>query len=611
MRISDAALVAAAQMADRYITQRFLPDKAIDLMDEACAKARVQLDSRPEAIDALERRLLQLQIEAAALKGEVDKASKKRLSVVKGEMQGVQEELRPLRLKWEHEKGCSDELRTLKEKLEKLNVKRNRAEQQRDFALLADLQQGAIPEITEQIQRKEEQLEAERREREAVRAARNGGGGGGGGGEGGDSGGEEDGEGKDGGNGGDGGDDRDLIVELVGPREIAEVVSRWTGVPVDKLSLTQRERLLGLARRMGERVVGQEVAVQSVADAVIRSRAGLARRDQPTGSFLFLGPTGVGKTELAKALAAELFDSDKHIVRIDMSEYLEQHSVARLVGAPPGYVGHEDGGQLTEAVRRRPYSLVLFDEVEKAHPKVLNLLLQVLDDGRLTDGQGRTVDFTSTVVIMTSNIGAEHILDAAATDHAAWTAAGGEGGEGGVGGGGEWRGLSSEVKSLVMGDVRSHFRPEFLNRLSDIILFDPLRQAQLRKICQKQLDGVAARLSHLDVHVSFTQEAADWVISEAYDPAYGARPLQRFIDRVIVTDLSYLVIRGQLPNFSDVEVVLRDGGGEEGTSKLDYEVTLSSTRRRSVDGVAEGGGGGGEDRAGGEEAGDGRDSWGL
>lgn len=494
VRIADSALVVAAQLAGRYITQRFLPDKAIDLVDEACANTRVQLNSQPEIIDQLERRRLQLEIEATALEKEEDQPSKSRLEKVQEELANLREQLEPLKLRYQSERGRVEELRNLRKKLEEVRVKIDAAERRRDTATAADLRYFAVPEIEKKI--------ATLTEENAHASA------------------------------------SQLITEVVGAEQVADVVSRWTGIPVSKLSQTEKEKLLKLGEQLHRRVVGQDEAVEAVAEAVLRSRAGLGRPHQPTGSFLFLGPTGVGKTELAKALAFELFDDEKHIVRIDMSEYMEQHSVARLIGAPPGYVGYDEGGQLTEAVRRRPYTVVLFDEVEKAHQQVFNVLLQVLDDGRLTDGHGRTVDFSNTVIIMTSNLGAEHLLKPSAIQDGH---------------------LNPVAKDQVLSIVRSHFRPEFLNRLDDIIVFHPLAPENLRTIVRIQVDALTKRLSDRDISLQISDAASDLILSQAYDPVYGARPLKRFLEKNVVTQLSRLIISGELQDHSQVIVDIKDG----------------------------------------------------
>jgi len=481
VRIADGALVVAATLANRYITNRFLPDKAIDLVDEACANARVQLDSQPEAIDNLERRRLQLEVEATALEKEKDEQSKARVKKVKEEISRIDDELKPLQMRFEEEKGRLMEVRSLAKKLDELRVKKEDAERRKDLAMVADLQYYAIPEVEKRVK------ELQQQQQQDTQSNR-------------------------------------MLSELVGPEQIMEVVSRWTGIPLSKLNQSQKERLLSLTTYLKSKVVGQDEAVEAVAEAILRSRAGLSREHQPYGSFLFLGPTGVGKTELAKQLAGELFDDPQHIVRIDMSEYMEQHSVSRLIGAPPGYVGYEEGGQLTEAIRRRPYNVVLLDEVEKAHQQVLNVLLQLLDDGRLTDGQGRTVDFSNTVIIMTSNIGAEYILRGVTPDGT----------------------LAPEAKKKALEMVRKTMRPELLNRLDDIVVFNPLSKSNLKTIVSAQLADVAKRLEARDISLELTDAAADYVLRQAYDPLYGARPLRRYLEKHVVTELSRMLIAGEL-----------------------------------------------------------------
>ncbi|XP_048443865.1 chaperone protein ClpB1 [Pyrus x bretschneideri] len=480
--ILDKALVVAAHLSSRYITGRHLPDKAIDLVDEACANVRVQLDSQPEEINNLKRKRMQLEIELHALERENDKASKARLVEVRKELDELRDKLQPLVMKYGKKKERVDELRKLKQKREEALVALAEVKRIYDLARAADLRYGTIPEVETIIAKLE------------------------------------------------GSTDENLILtETVGPEQIAEVVSRWTGIPVTRLGQNDKERLIGLAERLHKRVVGQDQAVDAVAEAVLRSRAGLGRPQQPTGSFLFLGPTGVGKTELAKALAEQLFDDENLIVRIDMSEYMEQHSVSRLIGAPPGYIGHDEGGQLTEAVRRRPYSVVLFDEVEKAHTAVFNTLLQVLDDGRLTDGQGRTVDFRNTVIIMTSNLGAEHLLA------------------------GLMGKCSMQVaRDKVMQEVRKHFRPELLNRLDEIVVFDPLSHDQLRKVARLQMKDIAARLAERGIAMAVTDAALEYILGESYDPVYGARPIRRWLEKKVVTELSRMLVREEIDENSTV-----------------------------------------------------------
>ncbi|WMV21720.1 hypothetical protein MTR67_015105 [Solanum verrucosum] len=490
VKIQDRALVIAAQLSARYITGRHLPDKAIDLVDEACANVRVQLDSQPEEIDNLERKRIQLEVEHHALEKEKDKASKARLVEVRKELDDLRDKLQPLMMRYKKEKERIDELRRLKQKRDELTYALQEAERRYDLARAADLRYGAIQEVEAAIANLESST-----------------------------------------------DESTMLTETVGPDQIAEVVSRWTGIPVSRLGQNEKEKLIGLADRLHQRVVGQDQAVKAVAEAVLRSRAGLGRPQQPTGSFLFLGPTGVGKTELAKALAEQLFDDDKLMVRIDMSEYMEQHSVARLIGAPPGYVGHEEGGQLTEAVRRRPYSVVLFDEVEKAHPTVFNALLQVLDDGRLTDGQGRTVDFTNTVIIMTSNLGAEYLLS-------------------GLSG----KCTMEKAHEMVMQEVRKQFKPELLNRLDEIVVFDPLSHDQLRQVCRHQLKDVAGRLAEMGIALGVTEAALDVILAQSYDPVYGARPIRRWLEKKVVTELSKMLVKEEIDENSTVYIDAGRGG---------------------------------------------------
>lgn len=498
VRISDAALVAAAELSNKYITGRFNPDKSIDLIDEAAATKRTALDSRPERIDQLERRILQLEIEATALRREKDKASKKREGTIKEEIANLREELAPLNAKWEKDRGRADELKQTKERLATLETKAMQAERMGDYEKAADLKYGAIPDLKSHLARME-------KDEDERRSAMNT-------------------------------DDEDMADETVTPEDIAEVISRWTGIPVAKLSQSDRERLLKLDTRLVERVIGQDDAIKEVVDCILRSKAGLSRPDQPTGSFLFLGPTGVGKTELSKALFSELYDGDeRHLTRIDMSEYSEQHSVARLIGAPPGYIGHDDGGQLTEAVRRRPYTVVLFDEIEKAHPRVLTILLQMLDEGRLTDSKGRTVDFTNTVIILTSNIGAELLLEANGKDDDE----------------------KEQLQKQVMDIVRQSFAPEFLNRLSALVMFNSLGVRHLEKIVQKAMRGVKHRLGSKGIKVVLEKSGAKAVLGASYDPAYGARPVERYLEATVVTELSKMLIRGDLPSGSTVHIEAR------------------------------------------------------
>ncbi|KAK8791130.1 hypothetical protein WA158_005761 [Blastocystis sp. Blastoise] len=491
VRIQDSALVLAAKLSSRYITGRFLPDKAIDLVDEACASIRVQLDSQPEEIDRLERRQVQLEIEATALAQEKDDASKKRLENVTQEIDNVKEQLKPLQIRHEQEKGAVDDLRRLKNKLAEVENKIEIAHRNRDMAKAADLEYYVLPDIKDQIAKAEKKIADKKEDK--------------------------------------------MLIEEVTDNDIAHIVSMWTGIPVERLSSSDKERLLQLNARIAERVKGQTVAIQAVSDAILRSRAGLARQGKPTGCFLFLGPTGVGKTELAKTLALELFNDEKHMVRIDMSEYMEKYSVSRLIGAPPGYVGHDEGGQLTEAVRKRPYNVVLFDEIEKAHPDVWNVLLQVMDDGRLTDSQGRTVDFSNTVLIMTSNLGAEYMLEEPTNEDGTRT-------------------ISLNTQKQVMNIVRKHFRPEFLNRLDEIILFNPLGKSELSEIMKIQIDDINKRLKEHNIHLRASDKALNKILSDAYEPSFGARPLKRYIDQTVITDLSKRMLSGDIIDGNDYEM---------------------------------------------------------
>jgi len=517
VEISDGALVAAAQLSSRYITNRFLPDKAIDLVDEACANTRVQLDSQPEPIDQLHRRRLQLEVEATALEREKDDMSKQRLEKVKEELSDINEELSVLTAQYDREKGSIDEINKLKRKLEEYNRQIEEAERSRNVSRMSDLKYGAVPEVESRLNK----LIKEKMEKDKQT----------------------------------GSEEKKLLTEKVGPDQIAEIVSRWTGIPVTNLTQNERQRMLSLGEHLHKRIVGQDEAVDAVSQAILRARAGLAREHQPLGSFLFLGPTGVGKTELAKTLASELFDTEKNMIRIDMSEYMEQHSVSRLIGAPPGYIGHDDGGQLTEAIRRRPYAVVLFDEVEKAHVNVFNVLLQVLDDGRLTDGQGHTVDFSNVVIIMTSNLGAEHLLKDLKKDDVV---------------------VGQATKDKVMSEVRRHFRPEFLNRLDDIVIFNPLTRADLRKIVTLQLENLSKRLQEKDITLRLSDSGLESIIADAYNPVYGARPIRRYLEKNVGTNLSRMLISDELQHHSIVHIEAKSGG------MLGYRVeNLPQNRARS------------------------------
>ena len=488
VRIHDNALVAAATLSNRYITDRYLPDKAIDLVDEACAEIQVEMNSMPNELDQATRQLMRQEVEEAALKKETDSASKKRLAELQKELADTREKVNQLKLKWENEKADIQKVSDKKAELDKAKHELENAESSYDLEKAAKLQHGTIPTLEKELQ------DLEKSDRP----------------------------------------DEWLVEESVTENEIAAVVSRETGIPVAKLVQGEREKLLHLADSLHQRVIGQDEAVDAVANAVLRSRAGLQDPSKPLGSFMFLGPTGVGKTELAKALAENLFDSEKHMVRIDMSEYMEKASVSRLVGAAPGYVGYEEGGQLTEAVRRNPYTIVLFDEIEKAHPDVFNILLQVLDDGRLTDGQGRTVDFKNTILIMTSNLGSEILLDNVKED--------------GV--------ISSETKEQVMKLAQAHFKPEFLNRIDDIITFSPLTFDAIEKIVDKFIGQLSARLSSQEIELKINDDARKWIAKEGYDPAYGARPLQRFITTHVETPLAKEIIAGKVMPHSVVTIGL-------------------------------------------------------
>lgn len=492
VNIHDNALVAAAVLSNRYITERFLPDKAIDLVDEACATIRVELNSMPTELDQATRRLMQLEIEEEALKKESDEASQKRLSDLREELANVREEAHALKMQWENEKEELNALSQKRQELEEARYDLETAENSYDLEKAAVLRHGKIPQLEAELKALESKEVDASKER--------------------------------------------LTQESVTSEQIAQVVGRLTGIPVTRLVEGEREKLLRLTDSLHKRVIGQDDAVSRVSDAVLRSRAGLQDPNKPIGSFLFLGPTGVGKTELAKALAEQLFDSDTHMVRIDMSEYMEKHTVSRLVGAPPGYVGYEEGGQLTEAVRRSPYTIVLLDEIEKAHPDVFNILLQVLDDGRLTDSQGRTVDFKNTVLIMTSNIGSSVLLEG--VDKAGY--------------------INEATQETVLNMLKAHFKPEFLNRIDDTVLFAPLSQQFVSQIIQKLMNGLQERLKQQDIVLVVNEDIIEWVAKNAYDSAYGARPLKRFITSRIETALAKEVIKGTLLPHSTVTLLLED-----------------------------------------------------
>lgn len=492
VKISDTALVAAAMLSERYISDRFLPDKAIDLMDESAAKLKMEITSKPEELDEIDRKVLQLEMERLSLRKENDPASVERLEILEKELANLKEQQNGLNAQWQSEKEVIDQIRTIKESIEKINVEIQQAERNYDYNKAAELRYGKLTDLQRQVKDKESQLQEKQ-------------------------------------TGG-----KSLLREEVQETDIAEIISKWTGIPISKLVESEREKLLHLEDELHERVVGQHEAVTAVAEAIQRSRAGLADPNRPIASFIFLGPTGVGKTELAKALAANMFDTEDAIIRIDMSEYMEKHTVSRLMGAPPGYVGYEEGGQLTEAIRRRPYSVILFDEIEKAHADVFNVMLQILDDGRLTDSQGRTVDFKNAIIIMTSNIGSQYILDLAGDDS-----------------------QYEVMRKRVMDAMRNSFRPEFLNRIDEIIIFHSLEKAQLRFIVKLQIDRLAARLAEQKISLKMSDSALDFLSEIGYDPVYGARPLKRAVQRYIETSIAKSILRGEFKQkdtiFVDVE----------------------------------------------------------
>ena len=492
VKIMDNALVSAAVLSNRYISDRFLPDKAIDLVDEACALIKTELDSMPTELDELNRRKMQMEIEEAALKKEDDRISKERLEDLQKELAEVKEEFNNRMAQWENEKASVEKLSKLREEIESINSQIQIAQREGDYEKAGELSYGKLPALKKQLEIEEEQVKNK---------------------------------------------DLSLVHESVSEEEIARIISRWTGIPVAKLTESERNKTLHLDEELHKRVVGQDEGVTKVTEAIIRSKAGIKDPTKPIGSFLFLGPTGVGKTELAKALAASLFDDENNMVRIDMSEYMEKYSVSRLIGAPPGYVGYEEGGQLTEAVRRKPYSEVLFDEIEKAHPDVFNVLLQVLDDGRITDSQGRTVDFKNTILIMTSNIGASYLLD-------------------GIDDKGN---ISEEAQAQVMNDLRNHFRPEFLNRLDETILFKPLTKENIGGIIKLIIADLNRRLSDKELTVELTPQAQSYIVDNAYDPVYGARPLKRFIQKHVETLSAKLILADQVEEGDTILIDLQDG----------------------------------------------------
>ena len=492
VKITDSALVAAATLSHRYITDRFLPDKAIDLVDEACALIKTELDSMPTELDEQRRKIMQLEIEESALKKETDNLSKERLADLQKELAELRDTFNTQKAQWDNEKHSVEKLQKLREQIEDINKQIQKAKQNYDLEKAAELQYGELPKLQQQLEVEEKQVKES---------------------------------------------DRSLVHEAVTDDEIARIISRWTGIPVTKLTEGERTKLLGLEDELHKRVVGQDEGVRLVTDAILRSKAGIKDPTKPIGSFLFLGPTGVGKTELAKTLAATLFDDEQNMVRIDMSEYMEKYSVSRLIGAPPGYVGYEEGGQLTEAVRRKPYSVVLFDEIEKAHPDVFNVLLQVLDDGRITDSQGRTIDFKNTILIMTSNIGSPYLLD-------------------GIDEKGD---IKPEAQEQVMGDLRGHFRPEFLNRLDEIIMFKPLTKDNIGKIIDLMVKELSDRLADQELSLELTDAAKQMVVDNGYDPVYGARPLKRYLQNYVETLTAKKILSGDVHAGDTIVLDVKDG----------------------------------------------------
>lgn len=491
IRIADSAIIAAVVLSNRYITDRFLPDKAIDLMDEASSMVRTEIDSMPSDIDDLRREILQLQIEITALKKETDEYSKERLELLEKEIKEKDDIYNEKFAKWQDSKKVLDKENEIKERIDRLKIEIEDAERRYDFDTLSRLKYGELPKLTEELKETQEKAR------------------------------EESG-----------------LKEEVTEEEIAEVISKWTGVPVSKLQETEKEKILNLGERLKERVIGQDEAVEAVSEAILRARSGLKDENRPIGSFIFLGPTGVGKTELAKALTQLMFDDERNIIRIDMSEYMEKYSVSRLIGAAPGYVGYEEGGQLTEAVRRKPYSVVLFDEIEKAHPDVFNILLQVLDDGRLTDNQGRTVDFKNTIIIMTSNIGSQYLLD-------------------GLDDKGQ---ISEEARDKVDGELKIRFRPEFLNRIDEIVMFKPLGKAQISHIIDLELAKISEKLEDRKISLSIDEKAKDYIIENAYSPTFGARPIKRFLQKNLETNLARKLLAGEIKEKDDVQISADENG---------------------------------------------------
>jgi ATP-dependent Clp protease ATP-binding subunit ClpB len=492
VRISDSSLVAAATLSNRYISDRFLPDKAIDLVDEAAARLKMEITSKPEELDEIDRKILQLEMEKLSLQKESDPASRERLERLEKELADLKEEQRTLSAQWQSEKDIITKIQSIKEEIDRVNleIQQARSERNQDLKRASELQYGKLPDLHSQLEAVETELSHTQ------------------------------------------GTGKSLLREEVTEADIAEIISKWTGIPLNKLVESEKEKLLNLEDELHHRVIGQHEAVTAVADAIQRSRAGLSDPNRPIASFVFLGPTGVGKTELAKALAAYMFDTEEALVRIDMSEYMEKHAVSRLIGAPPGYVGYEEGGQLTEAIRRRPYAVILFDEIEKAHPDVFNIFLQILDDGRVTDAQGRTVDFKNSIIIMTSNIGSQYILDLAGDDN-----------------------RYDEMRNRVMEAMRNSFRPEFLNRLDELIIFHSLQKSELRNIVQLQVDRLRQRLTDRKMSLKLSSSALDFLAEVGYDPVFGARPLKRAIQRELETQIAKAILRG---DFSDGDTIFVD-----------------------------------------------------
>ena len=492
VKITDSALVTAAVLSNRYITDRFLPDKAIDLVDEACAMIKTELDSMPTELDELNRKVMQLQIEETALKKETDHLSMDRLAALQKELAELRDEFNAKKAKWQNEKSAVDKVSKLRENIESTKNEIKSAQQNYDLEKAAELQYGVLPNLQKELEIEEQKIKDK---------------------------------------------DLSLVRENVSDEEIAKIISRWTGIPVAKLTESERNKTLHLDEELHKRVVGQDDGVTKVTEAIIRSKAGIKDPTKPIGSFMFLGPTGVGKTELAKALAASLFDDENNMVRLDMSEYMEKYSVSRLIGAPPGYVGYDEGGQLTEAVRRKPYSVVLFDEVEKAHPDVFNVLLQVLDDGRITDSQGRTVDFKNTIIIMTSNLGSQELLEGIEADGS----------------------ISTECEDSVMNELKGHFRPEFLNRLDEIIMFKPLTKDNIGHIINLLMDDLNKRLVEKEIKVELTDSAKKFITDNGYDPIYGARPLKRYLQKHVETLAAKLILGDGVRTGDTILIDEKDG----------------------------------------------------